>query len=293
MTNRFPTLPPVTLPHRSGRLIVVGDLHLDHFIRAGGDPFADHGLDRLDWKGIDAMIVAGDLIDMPSLNWPMALKHLTRFLPAKRIAVFPGNHDFYHYDLSSEVTLQAMTKAARMIYAQKRELRHGKTRIFCCTLWTDFALADDPAAATAEAAHYMMDYRLITTGGQPGGARGRLIRPDDLLALHHDHRDWLEAALSTPHFAGAEGETVVITHHGPHPATAGSMDALTAAFHSDLGDIIARHRPDRWLFGHSHRRLTATVGRTEIRNISIGYPREPRFPGDHPLIDLCLIETEG
>lgn len=293
MTNRFPALPPVTLPHHSGRLVVLADLHLDHFIRAGRDPFAAHGLDRLDWTGIDALIVAGDLIDHPRLNWPMAFQYLTRFLPHPRIAVFPGNHDFYHHDLSAEAELQAMTEAAGLIYAQKRELRHGKTRLFCCTLWTDFALTGDPEEAMAEARRFMMDYRRITTGGTPGGARGRLIQPADLRTLHHDHRDWLQAALSTRHFAGVEGETVILTHHGPHPATAGSHDALTAAFHSDLSEIIARHRPDRWLFGHSHRRLTATVRGTEIRNISLGYPGEPRFPGDQPLIDLCVIETEG
>lgn len=293
MINPFPPQPPITLPHRTGRLVILADLHFDHFARANRDPFADHGLHHLGWSGIDAMIVAGDLTDMPGLNWQMALVYLSRFLPHDRIAVFPGNHDFYHHDLSAEGVLQTVTEAAGMIYAQKRELRHGKTRIFCCTLWTDFALTGDPEAAMAEARRSMMDYRLITSGGQPGGARGPRIHPEDLLALHQDHRDWLEEALSTPHFAGAEGETVIITHHGPHPAAAGSMDALTASFHSDLTELIARHRPDYWFFGHSHRRLTATVGGTEIRNISIGYPREPRFPGDAPLIDLCVIDTEA
>lgn len=62
----------------------------------------------------------------------------------------------------------------------------------------------------------------------------RWFKPEDVLRVHHDHRDWLIAALSQPHHAGNAGRTVIVIHHGPHPRVAGALDALTPAFHSDL-----------------------------------------------------------
>lgn len=106
------------------------------------------------------------------------------------------------------------------------------------------------------------------------------------------HRSWLEAALRAPHFAGEGGQTVVVTHHGPSRSTAvGQIDDLTPYFHSDLNMLILETAPDAWFFGHSHRRCQATVGRTDIRNISAGYPNEV---GAHTtdLRDLIFFETD-
>lgn len=62
-------------------------------------------------------------------------------------------------------------------------------------------------------------------------------------------------------------KTLIVTH----PATAGEIDTLFAAFHSDLDGTIEQHRPDVWFFGHSHRRICAKVHGVEISNVSIGY----------------------
>lgn len=58
--------------------------------------------------------------------------------------------------------------------------------------------------------------------------------------------------LGRPHFAGTEGTTLLVGHHGPSRATAaGGIDSLTSAFHSDLDDLILKTHPDYWLFGQS------------------------------------------
>ena len=116
------------------------------------------------------------------------------------------------------------------------------------------------------------------------------ISPENTLALHHDHRAWLEDALAEPHFAGPAGRTVVVTHHGPHPLVAGPLDALSPCFHSDLSALIDRRQPEAWFFGHSHYRLRAQVGATDLRNVAIGYPRERRIKGSQPLIEMCVLE---
>ncbi|MDO9640834.1 MAG: metallophosphoesterase [Pseudotabrizicola sp.] len=289
---------PIVVPYVTGRLIILADLHMDHYPRSNRDPFAAHGLDQVDWSGIDALIVAGDLANNPTQTWPDVFRFLRRYIPSDRTYVFPGNHDFYRHSLDREAELLEMTNAAGATYVQKRVLHHESTRVLCCTLWTDFALGGDTRKAMQEARALMNDFRLIASKWSfdpsstvPGLARPRAVTPADILTLHLDHREWLDAVLSEPTAAGHH-RTVVVTHHGPHPATAGSQDTLTAAFHSDLSDMIARHQPDYWFFGHSHRRLAAIVGKTDIRNISMGYPGEARFPGDHPLRDLCILDAD-
>ncbi|WP_281968284.1 metallophosphoesterase family protein [Roseovarius nanhaiticus] len=85
---------------------------------------------------------------------------------------------------------------------------------------------------------------------------------------------------------------LIVAHHGPHPAVAGELDALTAAFHSDLDDLIHSHQPDAWFFGHSHRRLRATVGPTDTRNVSVGYPGEAQAASSSELSDVCFWPDE-
>lgn len=276
------------IPRKTGRVVIIGDLHHDHFELSLFDPFRSHQLDQIDWAGVDALIVAGDIAGQPSANWRRALGYLARYMPPKRTYVFPGNHDFYGFDLGGEATLRQIAEAAGAAYVQRAELRYGTTRFLCCTLWTDFNLTGDPDGAMDASELYMMDYRRIRCTPMTG--EPRWIRPEDTAALHRIDRAWLEDSLSAPHFAGDAGKTVVVTHHGPHPSTTGSHDDLTASFHSDLSDLITRHRPEYWFFGHSHRRLSARVGGTDIRNVSIGYPREGRFQGDKPLLDLCILD---
>ena len=102
----------------------------------------------------------------------------------------------------------------------------------------------------------------------------------------------MEAALRAPHFAGEGGQTVVVTHHGPSRSTAvGQIDDLTPSFHSDLDMLILETAPDAWFFGHSHRRCQARVGRTDIRNVSAGYPEEGRTHA-LGLRELIFFETD-
>lgn len=190
----------------------------------------------------------------------------------------------------------ALAKGLGLHFLQKAELRHGATRILACTLWTDFALNGDRACYGGRC---MLDYERITRRGRPRsmpevGAMPwrRLITPEDTRRIHFDHRTWLEAALAAPHFAGGSGRAVVITHHGPHPATAGPISDDSPAFHSDLGAMIARHGPQLWFFRYSHWRLRARVGVTDMRNVSVGYPNERGIPGESVLEDQGHFTSE-
>ncbi|MTE01147.1 hypothetical protein GIY56_12710 [Paracoccus sp. YIM 132242] len=120
------------------------------------------------------------------------------------------------------------------------------------------------------------------------------IRPEDTVAAHRDHLDWLTRAMAEPW----AGQRIVVTHHAPSPAVAGTINGLSAAFASDLDTWIGKHRPDGWLFGHTHRLLDATVHGVPVTNTSLGYPDEVE-PGQEAerllrgLIDDRGIRTGG
>lgn len=261
-------------------ITVIADLHVDSWNRWALDPLTATGLDIVIHKRRpDLLIVAGDLSNDPVRTWPAVLTRLGRLIDPTKLVIIPGNHCYYGHRLDGEHLMREVCSDFGVRFAQKEEIRVGATRVLCCTLWSDFALNRNVREAAETAARGMNDYRLIrigTASGLPYDKQDtRPITPKDTLSLHQDHRAWLAAALHEPHFAGEAGQTVVVTHHGPSPATAvGKIDNLTPAFHSNLDGLIRETQPDAWFFGHSHRRCGAQVGRTVIRNVSLGYPEE-------------------
>lgn len=198
--------------------------------------------------------------------------------------LFPGNHDYYDFILDGDERLAKICADAGASFVQESEVVIGDTRFICCTLWTDFALHGDPAIAMRTAQADMNDYRYIRLAG----AGHRRIRPSDTAFIHAGHRRWIEQRLAMPF----PGRTIVVTHHCPHPDFVSAFNNLVnPAYASDLCPVIETYQPDAWLFGHTHRNIEETFGRTLVRNVSLGYPGEV-CPGDEAAILLRgLIET--
>ncbi|WP_418594918.1 metallophosphoesterase [Ponticoccus sp. (in: a-proteobacteria)] len=276
----------------------MADLHLKSFFWQGSNPLKFHGLeDRLLGENVDALIVAGDLSDTFGPSLQDALAYLSRYVPADRIYVVPGNHDYYSGRLDDEYRLRDLVHASGSWFAQKTEFRHRSDRFLCATLWTDFDLLGDQAAAKNFARRFMRDFDMISIEASghewldPNEVLPRRIvpiTPEDVIAVHREHRAWLEERLATSHFAG-NGRTFVVTHHGPHPSAAGPIDGLTPAFHADLTEVIERSDIETWFFGHSHRRLSSIVSGTRIQNISIGHPDEDHGDDEDDLAEVCFI----
>ena len=263
------------------RILITADLHLDLWLVAGRDPLA--ALDTETWSGLDALIIAGDLANKPKTRWPKLLAQVSPHIKPARVHIFPGNHDHYDDQLDNDGRLERICTEAGVRFAQKREIVLGRTRLLCCTLWTDFALRGDPARAMRLAGQDMNDYRHIrlSTAGH------RRTRPIDTAFLHAEHRAWLKTRLAAPF----DGRTVVVTHHGPHPDLLGERHGdLDPAYASDLRPVIDRCQPDAWFFGHTHHPAEIRQGRTLIRNVSLGYPHEVTPRGEGRLLRRGLVD---
>lgn len=220
---------------------------------------------------VELLVVAGDLANKARVRWPGAVARLRRAAPRARLHVFPGNHDHGAFD---DRALERLAGALGMGWAQGRTItgtgRDGPFRLLCTTLWTDYACTGSPAEAMETARHRMNDHRAIRVAPS-----WRRFRPEDAVEAHRRQRAWLDAALKTP-FAG---RTIVVTHHAPHPGCVPADSAegglLAGAYASDMGRLMTGETaPELWLHGHVHGVGEVLVGRTRVRNVSLGYPEQ-------------------
>jgi Icc-related predicted phosphoesterase len=71
------------------------------------------------------------------------------------------------------------------------------------------------------------------------------------------------------------GPRVVITHTAPilNPNTKHGGSPYMPAFNSlDMVEVIERHQPTLWVYGHTHECDDQTIGRTRIISNQLGYP---------------------
>lgn len=246
------------------KTLSVSDLHFDIWARDGRDPL--HSIRDI-LADLDALILAGDISNMARIGWRNAFAYLEGLTDLKKVFVIPGNHDYYgHYLFEGDELLEDICGEAGTNFAQCRTLEIGDARIYMCTLWTDMALGGHGDAAIATAASCMYDYERI----RGRAALSSAIIPQDTVAVHREHLAWLTRSMED----GWSGRRIIVTHHLPSPVVTDKNDLLTPAYVSDLDGWILEHQPALWLCGHTHIRMSGEVGKTEIRNVSFGYPDE-------------------
>jgi Icc-related predicted phosphoesterase len=216
------------------KIQLASDLHLDIIERA----FPGERL-IAPAPGAELLVLAGDIgngaqaIDCFA-GWPVPVLYVA------------GNHEFYGKEIEpARAELARTAKGSRVRFLDNAATEFGGVRFLGATLWTDYRLYGDVLQQQMMdgAQRELRDHQVIRTKA------GRFT-PVDALKQHRSARDWLTAELAQPY----DGKTVVITHHGPHPASihpryAGSP--LNASFVSaGLDALLAQ--ADWWLHGHVH-----------------------------------------
>ncbi|WDD94434.1 metallophosphoesterase [Burkholderia sp. FERM BP-3421] len=220
------------------KIRVLSDLHLE-----GNAP------DAIPYAQADLVVLAGDIHNhAEGLRWAAET-----FDPATPVVYVPGNHEYYDGEFGAlEAAMRDTAQALDHVHYLNNATfvdPDGRFRVLGTTLWSDFALFGDTAAACDAARKVMLDFRGVIQVDWPHGVP-RDFAPDDAIALHRTARAWLEAELARP-FAG---RTIVVTHHAPHRLSLAARyadDPVSAGFVSDL-DALARAPVALWLHGHTH-----------------------------------------
>lgn len=230
---------------------ILSDLHLE-FHRDGGKEF----INSLDPKGVDVLVVAGDLCTESGLG--EALKRLCDRWP--HVVFVCGNHEYYHSSpervtnrmFSHELTLPNLT------WLNNKTRVVAGVRFVGGTLW----FPRPSSRQIVNARKGMNDFRIIK-GFEPWVYEQNKAC-EDLL--------WKKAKFAD----------VVVTHHIPTeqgilPRYRGSP--LNHYFCRDLTPLIEEAKPPLWLFGHTHSTQDFTIGETRLVANPLGYPQEQGMLG--------------
>lgn len=245
------------------RLLVLSDLHNEH---------RDHDLPS-DLPEFDVAVLAGDISGSIELGviWINRQRRNSSLADTPVIYV-PGNHEFYHREM------QACLSEGKRACDRSEHPTHllatdavtiNGVRFVGATLWTDYQLNGSAETAKMAAGLALNDHRVIRCIDMNHG--NVPFSPEHAARLHKHDRRFIEDELSKPF----NGPVVVVTHHAPHPNSVKPRyrgDALSAAFASDLSDLIEAMQPTLWIHGHDHSNHDYMVGSTRVIANQAGYP---------------------
>lgn len=247
------------------KLQILSDVH-NEFVRGSAAGAS------LKWRGTipltdaDVIVLAGDIdLGLEGIRW--AMTEALRL--GKPIIYVAGNHEYYGFEyLALTKDMRRISEGSLVHFLEQDEWLYQGVRFLGATLWTDYCI--DPATpqrvAMMSCQHGINDHRLIRIEerGQEVG-----FTPSHALEIHRKSRKWLSAKLAERF----DGETVVVTHHGPSPLCQHpkySVSPVSAAFHSDLDDLMT-DQVTLWVYGHTHSSLDARVRTTRLVSNQFGY----------------------
>ena len=237
----------------------------------------------------DVLIAAGDIHDPASKG----VAWLAQRAGGKPVIYVPGNHEWYAHN--QPFTVKSETQAARELadksgvhFLMDEAVIIDGVRFLCSTLWTDWELNGNAAAAMGYASMGMNDHIVI----YPEDV-GRALSPRQSQSWHLASRYWLAEELPK---TGDWDTTVVVTHHLPHPRSVsprfeGSL--LNPAFASDLSELVESSAAALWVHGHTHDSCDYVAGATRVVCNPKGYgPRGEGAPIENKAFDpLFVVEV--
>ena len=237
------------------RVLIASDLHFEFHADSGAALLAS-------LPEADVFVCPGDLTIAAGLGDALG-KLLERYAHVVFVA---GNHEFYRSSLAK--VRQALRRVAECVtgfhYLEQSECTIEGRRFLGATLWFPQQRGSEILQPLAS------DFRLIS---------------DAVPGIYEEHERAVRYLDAT-----VDQDTIVVTHHLPHPRSLPPSlvsSPLNRFLLSDLGQLIADKQPALWVHGHAHTSSDYQIGRTRAVCNPFGYAgrsENPHFRRD------CLID---
>jgi len=249
------------------RIQYASDLHLefsDNFSYLKQNPLKPVG---------DILILAGDIGYLNDDNyskhpfWDWVSDNY------RQVIVAVGNHELYkYYDLSKMPHGLVCSIRDNVKCYYDAVVRVENIDFIISTLWAKILLED---AYLTE--HYVSDFRRILYNGEP-------LTWDNFNREHDKCFNFIQNEVTK----SSSEHIVVVTHHVPSfqlvsPDFTGSK--INGAFTVELEEYIKHSPIEYWIYGHSHRNIDKTIGKTQCVSNQLGYV----FHNEHLSFDLEKI----
>lgn len=207
----------------------------------------------------DVLILAGDIVYLGNEAlrrhpfWDWASENY------REVLVVPGNHEFYGgYDIEQLHDGWSLEIRHNVHYHYNAVVELDGVEIIMTTMWSKIS-----AMSAYAVEHSVNDFRRIVAGGE-------VI---DHIRFNQEHQrciSFIEQAISKP----KQGKRIVVTHHLPSFLVMDSQfkgNPLNGAFVSEQYLLIVDSDIDYWIYGHSHRNISAAIGPCQCLSNQMGY----------------------
>ena len=225
----------------------------------------------------DVLVLAGDIGYLGDENysahpfWDWASDNY------EQVIVIPGNHEFYKgFDIDQlcEGWTMRIRPNVCCYYNCVIPVRDD-IELVATTLWGRISIQD--AFITERS---VSDFYRIMAGNN-------ILSFERFNEEHDKCRAFLEKSVN----ASKAKHIIVATHHVPSyeltsPDFKGSP--INGAFTVELGNYIADSRIEYWIYGHSHRNIDKTIGRTKCVSNQLGYVHHSEHGSFSPTKHLVI-----
>lgn len=224
-------------------------------IRIMSDLHLEFGPLELEPAGEDVLVLAGDTnLGVSAQNWAVKMNWQLK-VPVVMIA---GNHEYYNRCFIYTLGLFQSANSKEVYFLERESVDISGVRFLGTTLWTDYNLYGRYSEDKALARVSLNDHRLITYEGD------MIFTPSHAGEEHRKAVEFLETT---------KGD-VIVTHHAPSVKSAlpeFKNDPLTAAYASNLEELVARSGAKLWIHGHMHNSVDYMIGQTRVVSNPRGY----------------------
>lgn len=206
----------------------------------------------------DVLLLAGDIVPFAILD-----KHDDFFSYLSDNFQFtywvPGNHEYYHYDLSKKSGELFETIKSNVFLVNNKTIEIENVKFIFSTLWSKISPAHQWQIERS-----LSDFQVIKHNNLRLSAE----------VYNEQHSNCLNFIAKEIQLSN-NCNSVVITHHVPtflnYPESY-KGDVLNEAFAIELFDLIERSNVNYWLYGHHHCNTSDfCIGKTNLITNQLGY----------------------